>query len=263
MPSPGRTAARGAARRGTLVLAAVALAAVAVTVALPPIQQDEAYHRFADRRPLLGVPNAGDVLSNVGFLLVGAWGLARVRRARADGALERSEALAFVVLFASAVLTGAGSAWYHLAPDDTRLVWDRLPITAAVAAAIAVVAADRLGPATARPLLPVLVVLGAASVAWWRLTDDLRPYALVQATPLLGIPLMLGLFPGRRPGAGWLLVALAWYGAARACEVLDAPIFALTGVVSGHTLKHVAAAAAVAAIVRWMAAPRPVLSLRP
>lgn len=251
-------------RRGRhVVLAAAALVAVVVTLGLPPIHQDPRYHRFADQRSLLGVPNAGDVLSNVGFLVVGAAGLARVRQPRANGIAGPHEAVAFAVLFGSVALTGVGSAWYHLAPSDARLVWDRLPITAAIAATVAVVAADRLGPRLARGLLPALLVLGVASVAWWRATSDLRPYVLVQAVPLLGVPLMLALYPGGRPGSGWLVAALGCAVASRACELLDAPIFVLTGAVSGHTLKHLAAAASTAAILRWMAPRRPVLSFPP
>jgi hypothetical protein len=86
---------------------------------------------------------------------------------------------------------------------------------------------------------------------------------LVQAVPLVGVPLMLALFPAGRPGGGWLVAATGCYVAARACELLDASIFVLTGVVSGHTLKHLAGAAGAAAILHWMGTSRPVLSSRP
>lgn len=91
-----------------------------------------------------------------------------------------------------------------------------------------------------------------AIVVWWRLTDDLRAYALAQFAPLALIPLMLALFPGRRP-TGPLLVGLALYAAGKAAEVADGAIFALGHIVSGHTSKHLLAAAAAGFIARWLA----------
>ena len=38
--------------------------------------QPQAYHDFADQRPLLGLPHMLNVVSNLPFLIVGVWGLA-------------------------------------------------------------------------------------------------------------------------------------------------------------------------------------------
>jgi hypothetical protein len=62
-------------------LVAVALTAGLVAVLAQPLPQDLAYHDFADRRAVLGLPYGFNVLSNVGFLLAGVWSLARVTRA--------------------------------------------------------------------------------------------------------------------------------------------------------------------------------------
>ena len=65
--------------RALAVLGSVAALAVAATfLFLPPIPQSASYHEFADRSALLGIPHSLDVLSNFGFLIVGAWGLAFV-----------------------------------------------------------------------------------------------------------------------------------------------------------------------------------------
>ena len=40
-----------------------------------PIGQPANYHAFADHTDFLGIPYANDVLSNLGFALVGAWGV--------------------------------------------------------------------------------------------------------------------------------------------------------------------------------------------
>jgi hypothetical protein len=100
----------------------------------------------------------------------------------------------------------------------------------------------------------LLALLGVTSVAWWHFTEqagsgDLRPYILLQALPLLLIPLWQAIHgaPGR--DRIWFGIALLLYVAAKASELLDHPIAAQTGWISGHTLKHLLAAAAAAAIV--------------
>jgi hypothetical protein len=226
---------------------AVAAAAVVVTMLLPPIRQDLAYHGFADRRMLLGMPYALNVLSNVGFLLAGSWSLARVTAAP----LPRWERMAGVVFGAGLVLTGLGSAWYHAAPDNTTLVWDRLPLSALFPTVFAVVIADRVSVRAGRVLLAPLALGALASVVWWHLTNDLRPYALAQFLPMLLSPLMLALLPGRRPAAP-LVAGIALYAAGKLAEVTDHGVFAIGGVVSGHTIKHLLAAGAAALIALWL-----------
>jgi predicted membrane channel-forming protein YqfA (hemolysin III family) len=231
---------------------AVAAAAVVVTMLLPPIRQDLAYHAFADRRVILGVPYALNVLSNVGFLLAGAWSLARVARAP----LPCWERVAGLVFGVGLLLTGLGSAWYHAAPDNTTLVWDRLPLSALFPTVFAVVIADRVSVGVGRALLAPLALGAVASVVWWHLTDDLRPYVLAQFLPMLVIPLMLVLLPGRRPAAA-LVVGIALYAVGKLAEISDRGIFAIGGVISGHTIKHLLAASAAALIALWLAPPTP------
>jgi hypothetical protein len=77
-----------------------------------PIRQDQDYHRFADGRAFLGIENAADVLSNIPFIVVGAMGLVLLWRSR--------EMHAYWLLFGAVALTGLGSAYYHLAPNDAR-----------------------------------------------------------------------------------------------------------------------------------------------
>ena len=92
------------------VLAGLAAASLAGLALLPKIPQDQAYHLFADQRTLLGIPNFWNVVSNIPFVAVGAHGLARFRNN-----------IATIVLFLGFVLTGIGSAYYHLAPSDGTL----------------------------------------------------------------------------------------------------------------------------------------------
>jgi len=50
--------------------------AVAAALILPPIPQDPAYHKFADSRVFLGMPNVLDVLSNIPLVILGLIGIA-------------------------------------------------------------------------------------------------------------------------------------------------------------------------------------------
>jgi len=230
-------------------IAGVVLAAVAVAVWIGPVSQDPAYHLFADTRACGPVPNCLDVLSNLAFLAVAAVGLARLRYWPAG----LRPALA--VFWIGVLLVAPGSAWYHWAPDDARLVWDRLPMTVAFMGLFAAVLIDRLQ--VRHWVLPALVAVGLASVAVWRLTGDLRAYGLVQFLPPVVIVTLLVRRPGGAIPAAALIWALGWYTAAKAVEAFDREILNLTGLVGGHTLKHLLAALATAglwrpgAIERW------------
>ena len=240
-------AAAPASRWRVGLLVAIALAGLVVAMLAPPLRQDPAYHDFADRRTFLGIPYALNVVSNLGFLVVGAWALGAAARAR----LLRWERAAAYLFAVGLVPTGLGSAWYHLAPSNATLVWDRLPLSALFPIAFAVVIGDRVSAPAGRLLVLPLAVFGVVSVVWWDLTDDLRPYAVAQFLPLLLIPIMLALFPGRRP-VGALVVGVALYAVGKVFELGDAATLALGGLVSGHTVKHVLAAVAAGFITRWI-----------
>jgi ceramidase len=200
---------------------------------LPALRQDENYHHFADRRFLLGIPNFWNVISNAPFAIVGVLGL-----------LALSD-FASRILFTGVLLTAFGSAYYHWAPDDARLVWDRLPMTIVFMTLFALVIAERVR-SPAKNLLPMLLCCGIASVFWWRFTGNLWPYVLVQFVPMLAIPALLAMRPGK-PG---LWPVIVFYGLAKLAEQFDAPIYSALPL-SGHTLKHLLGAGATWFILRW------------
>ena len=224
-----------------------------------PIAQPPGYHAFADRRFLCGVVNGGDVLSNTGFALAGLWGLWQVHR---GGDVVRRESVALWLFAAALVMTAAGSAYYHLAPGNARLVWDRLPIALACGALLAA-AYLRTHDTDLTLSLPLgLVAFGAATVFWWAFTEsrgrgDLRAYLMLQAAPLVLIPLWQWI--ARRPARerAWFGAAVLLYVVAKVAELQDRALFEALGVVSGHTLKHLLAAAASACIVASFTTRRP------
>jgi hypothetical protein len=162
--------------------------------------------------------------------------------------------VAWGTLFAGAIATSAGSIYYHWAPNNIRLFWDRLPMAVMFMAFLAVMLGERIGMRAGRVLFLPLVAGGAASVIQWRLTEaagagDLRLYIVVQFFPMLALPLLLALFPPRYSGTRGLVAAMGWYILAKLLEWGDSWIFSWGELVSGHTLKHVASAAAVYTLV--------------
>lgn len=225
-----------------------------------PAPQDPAYHHFADERPFFGIPNCLNVLSNLPFAFVSLLGLTTVFRVGAGRAtLFRNswERWPYAVLFAGVGLTTLGSAYYHLSPDNARLVWDRLPMTFGFMGLLTTVLTERVSLRTGQLLLGPLLLLGAGSVGYWywsevRAQGDLRLYLFVQEGSLLLVLLLPLLYPVRYPGTGYLIAGLSAYVVAKWLEAADHQIFALGQIVSGHTLKHLVAASAVACFVAML-----------
>lgn len=241
----------------SFILVLFALCAGSI-LALPPIAQDPNYHQFADSRLVLTIHNFWNVISNVPFVIVGIWGLLDIYPAQKNQFINSKERIFFAFMFCSFALVGIGSSIYHLDPKNETLVWDRLPMTLAFMSFFAIVIAERIHLKAGFYLFPVFILLGIASVGYWHLSEqaqqgDLRFYALVQFFPMLAIPLLVLLFKPKYTGSYHFLIALGWYVLAKLCESYDLSIYAYTySNVSGHTLKHLAAAAACYELVRYV-----------
>jgi hypothetical protein len=233
--------------RPLLAILILMAASLAVLFLLPRILQNQSYHGFADARTVLGVPNFWNVVSNIPFFLVGAVGLARCRRDAAT-----------TILFAGIFLTGFGSAYYHWSPDDYTLFWDRLPMALAFMALLASAIEERVSAKAGAILLWPLLAIGVLSLLVWRWSGDLRLYGWVQFFPVVTLPAMFLLLPPKYTGSGYWIVAAILYLLAKLFEYFDGQIYSLGHVVSGHTLKHLAAATACFAILRYFQTRRPI-----
>lgn len=245
-------------RRTVMALLLLFTAALAGAMAvLPPLAQPLAYHHFADQRVFWGVPHFLNVISNLAFLLVAALGLNALLHAGPTVFAECAERLPYALFFFALAAVGLGSAWYHLAPDNVRLFWDRLPMSATFTALLAAVIAERVGARAGLALLGPLILAGVATVVYWRFSaamgaENVLPYFALQAHAILAVLLLVGFFPSKYGGGGNLLLAAALYGAALGAELLDHPLFALGHLVSGHTVKHLLAALAAYQVVRML-----------
>jgi hypothetical protein len=114
------------------------------------------------------------------------------------------------------------------AADDTLL-----------AAILAAVVEERVDARAGALLLRPLLAIGIFSLLLWRWTDDLRLYAWAQFFPFLA--LVLQLYPPKYTGASYWIVAAALYALAKLLEFYDHAVYSVGSILSGHTLKHLAA----------------------
>jgi hypothetical protein len=251
------TPARAVRDRRPWLLGLLALGVVLAIALLPPLRQPRLFASLADQRTLFGIPNFFDVISNVPFLLVGVWGLYFLASDRGRAFSHPAEKRPYAFVFLSVALTSIGSAYYHLAPDDARLMWDRLPIALGFMALLSAVIAERIRLRPGLYLLGPLLLAGAASVLYWRWSllhgaEDVLPYAAVQYGAIAAVMVIALLYRSRYTRGADLFGAVALYGVAKAAEALDAQIYALGGIVSGHTLKHLFAALALWWLLRML-----------
>ncbi len=239
-----------------LLLWLLAIIAIASVGLVPPIGQDPGYHHFADTDTWLGIPNSLNVLSNLPFLLVGVVGIVYVYNARQSLQHLYWSALTFCI---GVALIALGSGYYHWYPTNSTLVWDRLPMTIGFMGLFAMVLSVFVSPQGGQRSLPLLVVVGVASVFWWFYTEssgqgDLRFYALVQFLPMLLTLVILVFFKTPGINKSKLVLVLLWYTLAKVLEFGDAFVLETFGIISGHSLKHVAAAVACYFVISWLKA---------
>ncbi len=233
----------------------ISVFALAAALLLPAMPQQLDYHDFADHRQAFGINNFLDVASNAAFLIVGLAGLVVTlgRRAQFQFNVER---LPYLLFFSGVLLTAAGSAYYHLAPDNESLFWDRLPMTVAFMALVVSQIVDRINIRAGLALLVPALILGAASVIYWRMSEralagNVLPYGILQAYSVV-ILLLMAALPSRYTRGSDLYWVFAWYALSKLLETFDPQIMAMGHIVSGHTLKHLAAAIAPVAVCRML-----------
>ncbi len=218
------------------LLALIVFGSLAAMLSLAPFGQDQNYHNFADSRGLFGIPNFGDVASNLLFFLVGLAG-AKVCLERPLGRMKS----AWFVTFAGIALVGIASSYYHWTPNDYTLVWDRMSLTIGFMGLFVAILGEYVSEKFRYLLIPA-VILGVGSVIYWNWYDDLRFYFWIQMVPLVTLPFVMLLYRARFSHQHLLLGGAVWYGLAKLTELGDKTIFAdMGGLISGHTLKHILA----------------------
>ena len=229
--------------------------------------QPASYHDFADKRPVLGLPNFWNVASNLPFAVIALWGMVFLfpgTGERNHAFIDQGERWPYLVLFIGLFLTCFGSAWYHFAPSNATLVWDRLPMSIMFASFVAAVIAERIDVEFGVKLLPFLVLFSVGTVVQWYYSElhghgDLRWYAAVQIYSVL-VLLVAPILRARYTRNWDFLIVFSLYVLAKGFETFDRRIYSAGHIVSGHTLKHLAAAAAGYWILRMLQKREPLLS---
>lgn len=227
---------------GYCLICLAVVASILLLVEVGPIHQDNSYHHFSDQHSCFGIDNVLNVLSNVPFVLVGVWFLAQL--AKSSGTQNRAS---LAMLYIGSILVGFGSGYYHIDPNSSTLVWDRLPMTISFMSLFALALGDHFKSIRSHVVLLPLLAIGVASVFHWWLGDsagegDLRLYVLVQFLPLLLLPMFLVFFSTDSEQRKPYIALIACYLVAKIAEHYDEAIHETLGIISGHSIKHLVSA---------------------
>ena len=249
-----------------LVFGILLVGMVLIPIFMPPISQSVDYHKFADQRVYFGIPNFLNVVSNIFIFFPGLIGLILLIRSRElllQVTFIRSlERWPYFILFLSVIMASLASTYYHLAPDNARLVWDRFPISIGIVTLFSTVLIERINTNIGFILLPFLILFGVGSVIYWDWSEqsglgNLNYYIVVQLYSILAIILFSKYFFSRYTGGAGIYVVIILYALAKLAETLDHEIYSLGKVISGHSVKHLLVGLAVFQIIRTLQNRRP------
>lgn len=239
-----KTSGNGFSAKST-VLVILTVTLLIVVFSLRPIRQSLDYHLFSDQRTIFGITNFWNVLSNLPFLVTGVIGLILLNKTLVSKVIK----WIYCFLFLGIALVSFGSGYYHLNPNNDSLVSDRIPMTIVFMSLTAASISEFISSKAGIYLLFPLLLLGVGSVLYWHFMElqgrgDLRLYGFVQFYPMLFIPLVMILFRTNQKNNGVkeLIWVVVWYIIAKIFEYFDYQIYYAGHIVSGHSLKHLAAA---------------------
>jgi len=237
-----------------LIMTLMAMVSSVIIYQAGAIPQDLDYHNFADSRDIFKVPNFLNVVSNLGFLLVGAYALYKIYIVRSLLLVDEIR-VSYIIFFVATILVSFGSSYYHLEPNNESLVWDRLPMTIAFMSLFSFVISEFISIRVGKVVLYPLLLLGIASVAYWFFGEmqgvgDLRAYILIQYLPMIILPIIIIFFNSQFSLVMGYWMLLLCYLVAKLFEHFDSEIFTLLGFISGHSLKHMLSALGIFILIR-------------
>jgi hypothetical protein len=173
-------------------------------------------------------------------------------------AINQHNIIAYKIFFLFICLVCFGSSYYHLLPNNYRLLWDRLPITVGFMALMSIVVSEKINTNLGRKLLIPFILIGIIALGHWYYTDlqtkghgDLRAYLLVQLLPIVLLPTILWRFKsGYNTNIGYYSI-FVYYILAKFAKLFDKQIFELSfHTISGHSIKHVLVAIGIYALLK-------------
>ncbi|XP_015573067.1 uncharacterized protein LOC8259580 isoform X2 [Ricinus communis] len=217
---------------------------VLLMFATPKIPLSHKHHLFADMRNFLGVPNTLNVITIFPFLVVGVVGFVLSIRGSFFNISLRGEVWGWVMFYGGIMGVAFGSAYYHLKPDDSRFMWDTLPMMIAYSSLFSSFVVERVGKRVGLSCLFGLLVVILLSTAYARIFNDLRLCMMFQLIPCIAIPGMTFLYPPKYTHSIYWLWAAGVCLLAKFEGALDRKIYrANRYFISGHSLEHLCSAA--------------------
>jgi hypothetical protein len=237
------------------VIPSLALIVIIVLIIAGPIPQKDSYHHFADQRRILGIGNFMNVITNLPFAYIGLLGIFIAYKVP-DKMLRQITYL----LFIGFLLLTLGSGYYHLYPNNTTLVYDRIPMSIIFMSFFSFIIYERIDKTTGYLAFVALNFIGIGTIIYWILSEqagngDLRWYAMVQFFPIVAIPIILWLYKSPFKHEKYIIPIFLFFGIAKFAESYDLKIYDLLGqTISGHSLKHLFMGVSAFYIIRMMKA---------
>ncbi|KAL4194654.1 hypothetical protein AMTRI_Chr05g60540 [Amborella trichopoda] len=224
--------------RGRLCIAGF-LCWACLMLATPRIPHFPKHHLFADMRNFFGVPNTLNVITNFPFLVVGVLGLVLCLHGNYLCICLRGEVWGWALFYAGIASTAFGSAYYHLKPEDSRVIWDRLPIMIALTSLLSSFIIERIDERIGFTCLLPLLTIDLASILYVQMFDDLRLCMMYHLIPCVAIPAMAFVFPPKYTHSRYWFWAAGFYLLAKFEAAADRKIYSANRyIISGHSLEH-------------------------
>lgn len=217
-----------------------------IMLVTPKIPLSYRNHLYADMRNFVGVPNTLNVITNFPFLIVGVLGFVLCLGGGSFFNIRLPGVLWDWLLFYGGTASVAfGSAYYHLRPDDNRVLLDTLPMMIAYSSLFSTFILERLGERIGLSCLFSLVVLAVLSTSYARTFNDLRLCMIFQLIPCIAIPIMTFLFPPKYTHSRYWLWTVGVFILAKMEALADMKIYRANNyIISGHSLEHLCSAIA-------------------
>ena len=251
-----------------LIFGILSVNMVLIPILMPSTSQSVDYHQFADQRTYSGTPNFLNVVSNIFIFFSGLAGLILLLLSREFllhiTFINFSERWPYFILFLSVIMASLASTYYHLVPDNARLVWDGFPIAIGIMTLLSTVLIERINENIGFISLPCLILFGVGSVIYWDWSEqfglgNLNYYIVVQLYSILAITLFSKYFSSGYTGGAGIYVVIILYAFAKLAETLYHEINSLGQLISGHSIKHLFVGLAVFQIVHMLQNRRPLL----
>ncbi|KAG5045047.1 hypothetical protein JHK86_014453 [Glycine max] len=205
----------------------------------PRIPRSPKHHQFVDMRNLLGVANTLNVMTNFPFLVVGVLGLVLALEGGVFNISSQGEVWTWALFYAGIAGVAFGSAYYHLKPDDHRVLWDTLPMMVAFSSLLSSLVVERLGQRIGLCCMFALNLAAFLCVVYERIYNDIRFCMMFQLTLPLAIPVIAVLYRSKYTHSRYWFISTGIYLLAKFEGATDRKLYHVNNyIISGHSLEH-------------------------